>query len=248
LPPHGSRLPPWGTRGWTDRRGSSSQSALPTSLRGIGRSPMASASRPARRRPSGAVGTPQTSPGRPHRGRRIAPQALARLETRVRALTRRTKGASLEQTIDGQEAIDPIRAANRASRPWRRMVCASTSRGGWATSASVRRRRSTPRKQACVGTPGCCASCTSGSDEGYAPSPGSNGAMGGRQLSKRGIPRRLAAQTAGSAHGPLRGLLAASASQIGSKASWPSMAGSLPARPSTSRSRTQNWPRSAFPP
>ena len=36
-----------------------------------------------------------------------------------------------------------------------------------------------------------------------------------RQLSKRGVPRRLAAQTAGSAHGPLRGLLAASPPEIG---------------------------------
>ena len=59
-------------------------------------------------------------PRGPTMGRRIAPQALARLEMRIRELTRRTKGASLEQTIDGQEAIDPIREANRASRPWRR--------------------------------------------------------------------------------------------------------------------------------
>jgi hypothetical protein len=149
--------------------------------------------------------------------RRIAPQALARFKTRVRALTRRTKGASLEQTIDGQEAIDPIREANRARRPWRRKACASTSRGGWATSASVRRRR-------------CCASCTSGSDEGYAPSPGSNGAMGG--TGSGSCPN--GAYRAGSRPKP--------------RAARTVPGGSLPARPSTWRFRTQNWPRSAFPP
>jgi hypothetical protein len=141
---------------WTDR---------------CGANPWASASWPARHQSRRAVGSPQTRPGRPHRGRRIAPQALARLETRVRPLTRRTKGVSLEQTIEGlridligwlgyvtfcqtlsvqpaqaglrggpgvlrelhqwlrrrlraindQEAIEPIREANRVRWPWRRL-------------------------------------------------------------------------------------------------------------------------------
>ena len=157
--------------------------------------------RPSRRKFLGFSFTAGKAPPR----RRIAPQALARFKTRVRELTRRTKGPSLEQTIDGQEAIDPIRAANRASRPWRRMACTSTSPGGWATSVSVKPRR-------------CCANCTSGSGEGCAPSPGSNGATRGTgsgncpdgacHAGSRRRPR--AARTV-----PLEGLLALSLSGVG---------------------------------
>ena len=71
---------------------------------------------PSRRKFLGFSFTTGKAPAR----RRIAPQALARFKERVRELTRRTKGVSLEQRI---EAFAP------------------TSRAGRGTSASARRRR-----------------------------------------------------------------------------------------------------------
>ena len=81
------------------------------------------------------------------------------------------------------------RASRRSSRSY-----PSTSSGGAATSASARPRR-------------CCANLTSGPGDGCAPSSGSNGNAGllrFAELRRRGVGRDLAAQTAGSPHGPWR--------------------------------------------
>ena len=87
----------------------------------------------------------------------------------------------------------------------------------------------TPWQLAAMGTPGCCVNCTSGSDEGCAPSPGSNGAMAGTGSGRWPDGACLA----GSRHKP--------------RAACTVLGGLLPVRPSISRSRTQIWPRSAFP-
>jgi RNA-directed DNA polymerase len=105
--------------------------------------------------------------------RRIAPQALARFKGRVRELTRRTKGVSLEQRIESLR----------------------TYLTGWA------------------GYFGFCQtpSVLRGLDQwvrrrlrAIAWIQWRNGWNRFRQLFRRDVPRRLAAQTAASAHGPWR--------------------------------------------
>jgi len=125
--------------------------------------------RPSRRKFLGFSFTAGKAPPR----RRIAPQALARFKTRVRALTRRTKGASLEQTI-------------------KRLRIYLT---GWAgyfgfcqTPSVLRELHQWLRRRL----------------RAFAWKQWRNGWNRFRQMARRGVPRRLAAQTAGSAHGPWR--------------------------------------------
>ena len=105
--------------------------------------------------------------------RRIAPPALARFEARVRELTRRTRGASLEQIVEG---------LSRYLTGWRGYF-------GFCETPSVlrtldqwirRRLRAIAWKQWRRGT------------TRYA------------ELRRRGVVKHLAAQTAGSPHGPWR--------------------------------------------
>jgi hypothetical protein len=124
---------------------------------------------PSRRKFLGFSFTTGKAPSR----RRIAPQALARFKARVRELTRRTKGVSLEQGIESLR----------------------TYLTGW------------------VGYFGFCQtpSVLRGLDQwvrrplrAIAWIQWRNGWNRFRQLFKRHVPRRLAAQTAASAHGPWR--------------------------------------------
>jgi RNA-directed DNA polymerase len=105
--------------------------------------------------------------------RRIAPQALTRFKGRVRELTRRTKGVSLEQRIEGLRTYltgwvgyfgfcqtpSVLHGLERWIRRRLRAIAWVQWRNGWNRF---------------------------------------------RQLFKRDVPRRLAAQTAASAHGPWR--------------------------------------------
>jgi RNA-directed DNA polymerase len=125
--------------------------------------------RPSRRKFLGFSFTAGKAPPR----RRIAPQALARFKTRVRALTRRTKGASLEQTIDGLRIY---------LTGWMGYF------GFCQTPSVLRELHQWLRRRL----------------RAFAWKQWRNGWNRFRQLSKRGIPHRLAAQTAGSAHGPWR--------------------------------------------
>lgn len=118
--------------------------------------------------PSGAVGTP-----RPHRGRRIAPQALIRFKTRVRELTRRTKGASLEQTIENLRIY----------------LTGWVGYFGFCQTPSVLRELHQWLRRRL---------------RAFAWKQWRNGWNRFRQMARRGVPRRLAAQTAGSVHGPWR--------------------------------------------
>jgi RNA-directed DNA polymerase len=124
---------------------------------------------PSRRKFLGFSFTTGKAPAR----RRIAPQALSRFKGRVRELTRRTKGVSLEQRIESLR----------------------TYLTGW------------------VGYFGFCQtpSVLHGLDRwirrrlrAIAWVQWRNGWNRFRQLFKRHVPRRLAAQTAASAHGPWR--------------------------------------------
>ena len=105
--------------------------------------------------------------------RRIAPQAMTRFKERVRALTKRTRGASLAQTV---------KEMSRYLTGWRGYF-------GFCETPSVLRRldqwirrrlRSIVWKQWKRGTTRFS------------------------ELVRRGVERNLAAQTAGSAHGPWR--------------------------------------------
>ena len=124
---------------------------------------------PSRRKFLGFSFTPGKEPPR----RRVAPQALARFKQRVRELTRRARGISLQQRVEdlrvclvgwlGHVGHCPtpsvLRLLEQGIRRRRRAVAWMQGRDGWNRFD---------------------------------------------QLSKRGVPRRLAAQTASSAHGPWR--------------------------------------------
>ena len=124
---------------------------------------------PSRRKFLGFSFTPGKEPPR----RRIAPQALVRFKERVRELTRRAGGISLEQMIEGVRVYltgwlgyfgfcqtpTVLRMLEQWIRRRLRAVAWRQWRNGWNRFA---------------------------------------------QLSRRGVPRRLAAQTASSAHGPWR--------------------------------------------
>lgn len=125
--------------------------------------------RPSRRKFLGFSFTAGKAPPR----RRIAPQALARFKTRVRELTRRTKGASLEQTIEGLHIYLT----------------------GWLGYFGFRQTPSVLRE---------LHQWLRRRLRAFAWTQWRNGWNRFRQLSGRGVPRRLAAQTAGSAHGPWR--------------------------------------------
>ena len=125
--------------------------------------------RPSRRTFLGFSFTAGKAPPR----RRIAPEALSRFKARVRVLTRRTKGNSLERTIEalriylvgwvGYFGFCQTPSVLRTLHQWLR-----------------RRLRAFVWKQ------------------------WRHGRNRFEQLTRRGVPRRLAAQTAGSAHGPWR--------------------------------------------
>jgi RNA-directed DNA polymerase len=125
--------------------------------------------RPSRRKFLGFSFTAGKAPPR----RRIAPQALARFKTRVRALTRRTKGASLEQTIEGLRIY----------------LTGWLGYFGFCQTPSVLRELHQWLRRRL---------------RAFAWKQWRNGWNRFRQLSRRGVQRRLAAQTAGSAHGPWR--------------------------------------------
>jgi RNA-directed DNA polymerase len=125
--------------------------------------------RPSRRKFLGFSFTTGKAPPR----RRIAPQALARFKTRIRALTRRTKGASLEQTIEGLRIY----------------LTGWVGYFGFCQTPSVLRELHQWLRRRL---------------RAFAWKQWRNGWNRFRQLSRRGVPRRLAAQTAGSAHGPWR--------------------------------------------
>ena len=124
---------------------------------------------PSRRKFLGFSFTPGKEPPR----RRVAPQALARCKQRVRELTRRARGSSLQQMAKDLRAYlvgwlgyfgycqtpTVLRALEQWIRRRLRAVAWMQWRHGWNRFD---------------------------------------------QLSKRGVPRRLAAQTASSAHGPWR--------------------------------------------
>jgi RNA-directed DNA polymerase len=124
---------------------------------------------PSRRKFLGFSFTTGKAPAR----RRIVPQALARFKARVRELTRRTKGVSLEQRIESLRTYltgwvgyfgfcqtpSVLRGLDRWVRRRLRAIAWIQWRNGWNRF---------------------------------------------RQLFKRDVPRRLAAQTAASAHGPWR--------------------------------------------
>jgi hypothetical protein len=99
-------------------------------------------------------------------------------------------GRPVQSAGAGIDAPDPRAAAcRRSSKNWRAIL-----RGGGLTSASANPRR-------------CCANLTSGPGGGCAPSPGNNKKRGRTrfaELTSRGVGRVLAAQTAGSPHGPWR--------------------------------------------
>ena len=106
--------------------------------------------------------------------RRIAPKALARFKERVRELTRRTRGISLQRMVE------------QLARYLRRLARLS--------SASARRPR-------------CLPSWTRGSDGVCASVVWKQWKRGKRrfaELRARGVGKDLAAQTAGSPHGPWR--------------------------------------------
>ena len=105
--------------------------------------------------------------------RRIAPPALARFEARVRELTRRTRGASLEQIVEG---------LSRYLTGWRGYFgfCETPSVVRTLDQWIRRRLRAIAWKQWRRGT------------TRYA------------ELRRRGVVKHLAAQTAGSPHGPWR--------------------------------------------
>ena len=131
--------------------------------------------------------------------RRIAPQALARFKARVRELTRRTKGVSLEQRIEDL----------------RTYLTGWAGYFGFCQTPSVLRGldRWVRRRLRAI-----------------AWIQWRNGRNRFRQLFKKDVPRRLAAQTAASAHGPWR-IAASPALNIAlSNATWP-------------RSAYPPWPR-----
>ena len=112
-------------------------------------------------------------------------------------MTRRTKGASLEQTIEGLRIY----------------LTGWLGYFGFCQTPSVH-----PTQAGLRGDPGVLRELHQWLRRrlrAFAWKQWRNGWNRFRQLSRRGVPRRLAAQTAGSVHGPLRGLLTASASQIG---------------------------------
>ena len=119
--------------------------------------------RPLRRKFLGFSFTAGNAPPR----RRIAPQALARFKSRVRELTRRTKGASLEQTIEGLRIY----------------LTGWLGYFGFCQTPSVLRELHQWLRRRL---------------RAFAWKQWRNGWNRLRQLSRRGIPRRLAAQTAGS--------------------------------------------------
>jgi RNA-directed DNA polymerase len=124
---------------------------------------------PSRRKLLGFSFTPGTEPPR----RRVAPQALARFKERVRELTRRARGRSLQQMVEDLRAylVGWLGYFGYCQTPTvLRML------GQW-----VRRRL-----------------------RAVAWTQWRNGWNRFDQLFKRGVPRRLAAQTASSAHGPWR--------------------------------------------
>jgi len=105
--------------------------------------------------------------------RRIAPQAVARFKERVRVLTRRTRGASLAQTVEG---------LSRYLIGWRGYFgfCETPSALSRLDQWIRRRLRSMAWKQ------------------------WKRGRTRFAELRRRGVEPNLAAQTAGSAHGPWR--------------------------------------------
>jgi len=124
---------------------------------------------PSRRKLLGFSFTLETEPPR----RRVAPQALARFKERVRELTRRARGRSLQQMVEDLRVylVGWLGYFGYCQTPTvLRML------GQW-----VRRRL-----------------------RAVAWTQWRNGWNRFDQLSKRGVPRRLAAQTASSAHGPWR--------------------------------------------
>lgn len=125
--------------------------------------------RPSRRKFLGFSFTAGKVPPR----RRIAPQALVRFKTRVRELTRRTKGASLEQTIEGLRIY----------------LTGWLGYFGFCQTPSVLRELHQWLRRRL---------------RAFAWKQWRNGWNRFQQMARRGVPRRLAAQTAGSAHGPWR--------------------------------------------
>ena len=106
--------------------------------------------------------------------RRIAPQALARFKARVRELTRRTKGVC--PRADGSRAFAPTSRVGSGYFGFCQTPSVLRGLDRW-----IRRRL-----------------------RAIAWIQWRNGWNRFRQLFKRGVPRRLAAQTAASAHGPWR--------------------------------------------
>ena len=125
--------------------------------------------RPSRRKFLGFSFTAGKAPPR----RRIAPQALIRFKTRVRELTRRTKGASLEQTIENLRIY----------------LTGWVGYFGFCQTPSVLRELHQWLRRRL---------------RAFAWKQWRNGWNRFRQMARRGVPRRLAAQTAGSVHGPWR--------------------------------------------
>ena len=138
--------------------------------------------RPSRRKFLGFSFTAGKAPPR----RRIAPQALIRFKTRVRELTRRTKGASLEQTIENLRIY----------------LTGWVGYFGFCQTPSVH-----PMAACCHGDPGVLRELHQWLRRrlrAFAWKQWRNGWNRFRQMARRGVPRRLAAQTAGSVHGPWR--------------------------------------------